>query len=279
MPVRWGAMAMSLCSSGRAGGLTACGRRSSASRGRSPTPRLRFPLNHKILWSPDPRHEMLGYYSTVVTPLSTVSRPPVRPGREPFAKVCTERSPGTGDRAGRPDRATASVRPWRAWWPSTPGPPGSGPWWSTRRGRWSTSPTGSSPSTSPAPAGSSTTPPRSGRPSGHPGRGAAAAGRRAGRWPRSASPTSARRWWPGTAERRAAPPGHRLAGPAHGRALRRAGSSRATCPWCGPAPASSSTRTSRPPSCAWLLAEGGVGRPAADLAPAWAPSTPGCCGS
>ena len=52
----------------------------------------------------------------------------------------------------------ASLPPWARWWRSMPGRPGCGPWWSTSRPRWSTSPTGSSPSTSRGRGGSSTTP-------------------------------------------------------------------------------------------------------------------------
>ena len=74
------------------------------------------------------------------------------------------------------------------------------------------------------------------------------------RSPRSASPTSARpsALWD-RADRQAAAPRHRLAGPPHRRLLRRAarpgrrGAGHASGPaWC-------STRTSRPPSSRWLL--------------------------
>ena len=128
--------------------------------------------DHKMLCVPTtcsgpPRGTRCGHYSTVVTRVSTGSaqRPPwsrpVREGLHPEAGTAARRPPGrrmpatpVGSRArGLRDRRSMRARPV------------SGPWPSTRRGRWSTSPTASSPSTTPAPAGSSTTPPRSGTPS------------------------------------------------------------------------------------------------------------------
>ena len=142
-----------------------------------------------------------------------------------------------------------------------PGRPGSGPWPWTRPGRSSTSPTGSSPSTSPGPAGSSTTPTRSGRrwprrwprwPRRQRDRGPAGGGHRA-------SPTSGRRWWPGTAStgrplhRAIVWQDRRTAG-----ALRRAARRPATSRSSGSAPGLVLDPYFSATKMAWLLTDGGV---------------------
>ena len=94
--------------------------------------------------------------------------------------------------------------PWESSSPSTRAPPACARSPSTRRVRRAGGRTGSSPSTSRSRAGSSTTPTRSGR------RCVATLAElvvvaRPNRWPPSASPTSARRSWPGIAVDRSAP--------------------------------------------------------------------------
>ena len=100
-----------------------------------------------------------------------------------------------------------------------------------------------------------------------PGRGGRTTGRRrAGRAGRSASPTSARPWWPGTG----APAGP-CTGPSSGRTAAPrppAGSSArpATSRWSASGPGWSSTRTSPPPRCSGSCDQGGLAHPDADLA-------------
>ena len=106
-------------------------------------------------------------------------------------------------------------------------------------------PTASSASTSRGRGGSSTTPTRSGRsPAGWGGRRSTPRGSTAAGWRGSASPTSARPWWPGTAT-----PASRCTGRWCGRTAARPPAATscarpATSRWCASARASCSTPTS-----------------------------------
>ena len=146
-----------------------------------------------------------------------------------------------------------------------------------RRGRARSpgAPTASSGSTSRGPAGSSTTRTRSGRSRARSRARRIEARRRVRRSRASASRTSARRWWPGTAA-----PASRSTARSSGRtgAPRRAATSSAppgTSSWCASAPGSCSTRTSPARRSSGCAREGGVRR----RTPPSGRSTPGSSSS